>query len=225
MIRVPPKPIPSPSVSTDTTTTTDTTTETTPLPMQSRRKVVFALDGSSHSTHALTWGLQNIVRPEKDHVILMAVGVISTDWQDLVEASMEILGGEDSTTVAEKQAAQQAMAIVQEGESVLTDYFKDDLKQLSYELAALIGDDPRTEITDFVNDQKVDMLVMGSRGMGMIKRALLGSVSDYVVHHVECPVMVIRDNKSSSTKQVVKSPAEESSTTSSTTEHAVAASS
>ncbi len=33
---------------------------------------------------------------------------------------------------------------------------------------------------------------MGTRGMGTIRRTLLGSVSDYVVHHAHCPVTVCR---------------------------------
>ena len=41
-------------------------------------------------------------------------------------------------------------------------------------------------------------MVVGSRGMGSLKRALmsfvgLGSVSDYVVHHVEHPVIVYKE--------------------------------
>jgi nucleotide-binding universal stress UspA family protein len=34
--------------------------------------------------------------------------------------------------------------------------------------------------------------VMGSRGRGGIRRALMGSVSDSVVRHAHCPVMVTR---------------------------------
>jgi nucleotide-binding universal stress UspA family protein len=37
-----------------------------------------------------------------------------------------------------------------------------------------------------------DVVVVGSRGRGVIKRALLGSVSSYVVHNAPCPVLVVR---------------------------------
>jgi nucleotide-binding universal stress UspA family protein len=37
-----------------------------------------------------------------------------------------------------------------------------------------------------------DVVVVGSRGRGVIRRALLGSVSSHVVHNAPCPVMVVR---------------------------------
>ncbi len=36
------------------------------------------------------------------------------------------------------------------------------------------------------------LIVMGSRGLGGFRRALMGSVSDSVVRHAHCPVMVVR---------------------------------
>jgi nucleotide-binding universal stress UspA family protein len=38
-----------------------------------------------------------------------------------------------------------------------------------------------------------ELLVVGARGMGGMRRMLLGSVSSAVVHHARCPVAVIRD--------------------------------
>jgi len=37
------------------------------------------------------------------------------------------------------------------------------------------------------------MIITGTRGMGKVKRTILGSVSDYLVNHAICPVMVCRD--------------------------------
>nr|GMD44331.1 Adenine nucleotide alpha hydrolases-like superfamily protein [Ipomoea batatas] len=38
----------------------------------------------------------------------------------------------------------------------------------------------------------VDLVVVGSRGLGQIKRAVLGSVSDYCAHHARCPVLIVK---------------------------------
>jgi nucleotide-binding universal stress UspA family protein len=48
------------------------------------------------------------------------------------------------------------------------------------------------EIVHLAEDLGVGLIVMGSRGRGGIRRALMGSVSDSVVRHAPCPVMVIR---------------------------------
>ncbi|HEX8260308.1 MAG TPA: universal stress protein [Rubrobacteraceae bacterium] len=37
----------------------------------------------------------------------------------------------------------------------------------------------------------VGLIVLGSRGVGAISRALMGSVSDSVVRHAHCPVFVV----------------------------------
>ncbi|MGZ4689684.1 MAG: universal stress protein [Acidimicrobiia bacterium] len=37
-----------------------------------------------------------------------------------------------------------------------------------------------------------DVVVVGSRGRGAIRRALMGSVSTHVVNHAACPVIVVR---------------------------------
>jgi nucleotide-binding universal stress UspA family protein len=40
-----------------------------------------------------------------------------------------------------------------------------------------------------------DLIVMGSRGFGGLKRALLGNVADSVVRHAHCPVLVVRPTR------------------------------
>jgi nucleotide-binding universal stress UspA family protein len=56
---------------------------------------------------------------------------------------------------------------------------------------ALTGD-PGSEICRLAEEAGADVVVVGARGLGPIRRAILGSVSDYVVRHAPCPVLVVR---------------------------------
>ena len=49
------------------------------------------------------------------------------------------------------------------------------------------------EIVDVAQDMGAGFIVMGSRGHGRMRRALMGSVSDSVVRHAHCPVTIVRE--------------------------------
>lgn len=51
---------------------------------------------------------------------------------------------------------------------------------------------PGPGLCQLAEELGADVVVVGSRGRGALKRALLGSVSSHVVHNAPCPVMVIR---------------------------------
>ncbi|HSK83647.1 MAG TPA: universal stress protein [Rubrobacter sp.] len=51
------------------------------------------------------------------------------------------------------------------------------------------------EVIALAEDMGAGLIVMGSRGRGGLARALMGSVSDSVVRHAHCPVMVVRPEK------------------------------
>ena len=51
------------------------------------------------------------------------------------------------------------------------------------------------EIVALAEELQADLIVMGCRGLGGVRRALMGSVSDSVVRHAHCPVLVVRPEK------------------------------
>jgi nucleotide-binding universal stress UspA family protein len=47
------------------------------------------------------------------------------------------------------------------------------------------------QIIEAAKGNNCDLIIMGSRGLGTIKSFLLGSVSNYVVHHAKTPVLLV----------------------------------
>jgi nucleotide-binding universal stress UspA family protein len=57
---------------------------------------------------------------------------------------------------------------------------------------AVVVGRPGEEIVSAANEPEVGLAVVGARGFGAIKRALLGSISEHVLHEAECPVLVVK---------------------------------
>jgi nucleotide-binding universal stress UspA family protein len=51
------------------------------------------------------------------------------------------------------------------------------------------------EVAGLAEELEIDLIVVGTRGRGVIGRALMGSVSDSVVRHARCPVVVARSQE------------------------------
>lgn len=62
---------------------------------------------------------------------------------------------------------------------------------IKYEIFSEIGS-PAVTILEFEKQINSDLIVMGSRGLGLVKGVLLGSVSQYIVEQSTCPVMVVK---------------------------------
>jgi nucleotide-binding universal stress UspA family protein len=54
------------------------------------------------------------------------------------------------------------------------------------------GGDPADAILHVADDQKADLIMVGSKGMQGAKRFLLGSVPDKISHHASCSVLIVR---------------------------------
>lgn len=62
---------------------------------------------------------------------------------------------------------------------------------IGYKKKILFGHEAKN-IIDFARNQKFDLIVMGAKGRGMIKRMLLGSVSNAVAHDSKVPVLIVK---------------------------------
>jgi nucleotide-binding universal stress UspA family protein len=56
----------------------------------------------------------------------------------------------------------------------------------------LVEGDPASKIIGYSEMEKIDIIIIGSRGMGKFKELILGSVSNKVLHHAKCSVMLVR---------------------------------
>lgn len=53
------------------------------------------------------------------------------------------------------------------------------------------GGKPGELICKNSEEEQAKLVVLGSRGLGAVRRTFLGSVSDYVVHHCHVPICVV----------------------------------
>ena len=55
------------------------------------------------------------------------------------------------------------------------------------------GGKPGEIICKYAEEENAALIVTGTRGLGKVRRTLLGSVSDYVIHHSKVPILVCRN--------------------------------
>lgn len=51
---------------------------------------------------------------------------------------------------------------------------------------------PGPALLELADDHKIDLIVMGSRGLGPLKGIFMGSVSSYMVSRSKCPVLIVK---------------------------------
>ncbi len=82
-------------------------------------------------------------------------------------------------------------AVRKAGETILERAVNMVPSDIAYETFSETGS-PAVTILDFEKQLKADLIVMGSRGLGLVKGVLLGSVSQYIVEQATCPVLVVK---------------------------------
>lgn len=62
------------------------------------------------------------------------------------------------------------------------------------------------EIVRYANEQRIEMIVMGTHGRSGLSHLLLGSVAERVVRTAGCPVLTVRPNQDHSATQEIQKP-------------------
>ena len=80
---------------------------------------------------------------------------------------------------------------VEEGRQILNDMLEMTPADVPARGRCVSGD-PAKAIMRSLEEDGCDMVVMGTRGLGALQAAFLGSVSSYVLQHAKCPVTLVK---------------------------------
>ena len=79
-----------------------------------------------------------------------------------------------------------------ESEKILNDALKVIGEVPAKVITQVLEGDTATRLIEAAEVNKSDVIVLGSRGLGSLAGLLLGSVSQKVVSHAPCPVLIVR---------------------------------
>ncbi len=139
-------------------------------PVDDRLSVVVGLDGSPQAAHALRWTLDHVRRT----ALVTAVRVTQRG---------PVIGDPLSVSADDVEAAAR-----EELENCVAEVVAEADGHPAVELLVVPGD-PREELGTAVANS--DLLVVGARGHGLIRRLLLGSVATALAHHPTLPTIVV----------------------------------
>ncbi|KAK7842325.1 universal stress protein mj0531 [Quercus suber] len=151
--------------------------------------ILVAVDESDHSFHALTWALDNFFAPTEDHnfkLIIVHAVVLPAPYRGLVKIGK---GSSESLKAVDENLKRSAASTIQKAKEICSSKSIDDVS------TEVSQGDPRNVLFEAVDKHHASILVLGSHGYGAIKRAVLGSVSDYCAHHCPCNVIIIKNPK------------------------------
>jgi nucleotide-binding universal stress UspA family protein len=143
------------------------------------RTICFPIDNSAQSLKTIEYALSKVIT-KNDLIILLH----SRSFFDVSESGPYQL---PRTNIEEIEQNNRLHSI----ELLKTTAGMLNKKGIQVRAFALEGE-TRRELQKKINELKPDFVVMGSRGLGAIRRFMLGSVTDHMIHHLQnIPVMIV----------------------------------
>ena len=146
-------------------------------------RILFATDGAKQSDAAIDM-LKNFALSDGDEIKVVSVVDMA------VPMAIDIYGGYlPDTGELEKTARENAQKLLGRAQEQIRSHFEETNLSISAEV--LFGT-PESRIVETAEAIHPDLIVLGSHGYSRWERLLLGSVSDSVVHHAPCSVLIVR---------------------------------
>lgn len=146
-------------------------------------KILIATDGSKYSDAAIKECCSMVLDPERDEIQVISV------YENAYPITAEPFAmSQEYYEKLDDAVRQIASGYVENAKRAISERFPK--VKLAIETDVLHGA-PDQQIIERAKDWKADLIVVGSHGRGFWGR-LLGSVSDGVVHHAPCSVLVVR---------------------------------
>ncbi len=143
--------------------------------------IIVCTDGSELATQAARRGVAVLRPPDR---LVIATVRHPPDDSALVGA-----GGFAGPTMTEREFDEIERQLVKEGQEVVSE-LSQALNISGAETTVLRGD-AGPALCALAGQMAATALVVGTRGRGGLKRAVLGSVSDHLVRNAPCPVLVV----------------------------------
>ncbi len=150
--------------------------------------ILIAVDESESSHKALHQALRLITHQDTTFILL---GIEKPAFIPSATPLPGILG-EDATLAWQEEAE---LAQLEKVRTTTALQWAENLCQqtgVQFSRRSELGD-PKHLICDVAQQEGCDLIVVGSHGYGVIDRVLGGSVSDYVMHHAHCAVLIVRE--------------------------------
>ncbi|XP_041017589.1 universal stress protein PHOS34-like isoform X2 [Juglans microcarpa x Juglans regia] len=153
-----------------------------------KQPMVVGIDDSEHSSYALEWTLDHFfvpcsANPPFKLILVHAKPTPSSAVGFVGPGAAEVL------PLVEADLKKIAARVVEKAKELCTSKSVHDV------IVEVVEGDARNVLCEAVEKHHASILVVGSHGYGAIKRAVLGSVSDYCSHHAHCTVMIVKKPK------------------------------
>jgi nucleotide-binding universal stress UspA family protein len=138
--------------------------------------IVVGVDGSEAAIDAVRVAV-DLARARSARLYIVTVVRPPEGWWGIVGSppTAEAMG--DSLSDAQRNVLDRALRAV-------------DLTGVEYETQEEIGE-PSSRLIDVCTRVDADVLVVGRRGAGLLRRMMVGSVANHLVHEAPCPVLVV----------------------------------